>query len=670
MSNCKNVCDYKHGNRWIMPFSAYTAFTPEIPKFYWDVKSQEQRILAICKALQKTMCYTEMLGDNFDKLKSGKSFYPTVEDMIQDETIIDGDIVATAGFYEVDDHGAAFYAINEDSSGVSDHNTIELCNGLFAHTLVMTDYTTPEQFGAYGNGATDDSIAFKLAIENGTCILSAKTYLVNQLDVSNCENVTIYGNDSTISMTDATRFITSDLDNLILNGIKFNGNFAAYGLISNTIVIQKVIMEYCEVVNFVAETTTLYSEHAVCLPVSYAYIDHCKINSNQEHGLIVFAREDYNNAEPVEIFITNCEAIGNYREVNGNKSGVGIGAYNDRIVGRIFISNCFAQENGDSGIAPHSCEYQKIDNCISIGNYEHGIVIEECLMGSITDCHAKDNHAYGIRVQANFNRPLAERHADNVTVSGNYILGNYGIAIGGGLFNVDVHGNTLQDVKRTIYLDWKDDRNLISDNVQIHDNTFNYLYDQIDISSSLYVQDVYDNIAIFNNYNKGLLIQDGMIRYAHKDCCILSFSTADLSICQYPTNVTKATLLSASPSHPVTIDGDSVSGTEGSVMQTRIPVTTGVPITIVVRAPKSLLRPYIRLWNSSNATINLPSGAVALLRLCNNSSLQEIGNMTITVIPIDPTIATVLLAWNFVRDEDLDNFTVHYAQGYKALMPY
>lgn len=47
----------------IPPFAGFTEFTASIPKMYFDVKSQEQRILGICKMLDKLICYADMLGD-------------------------------------------------------------------------------------------------------------------------------------------------------------------------------------------------------------------------------------------------------------------------------------------------------------------------------------------------------------------------------------------------------------------------------------------------------------------------------------------------------------------------------------------------------------------------------------------------------------------------------
>lgn len=51
-------------------FAGFTAFTPEVPKLYWDVKSQEQRILEICKHLDKLTNYTELLATRINDLDS------------------------------------------------------------------------------------------------------------------------------------------------------------------------------------------------------------------------------------------------------------------------------------------------------------------------------------------------------------------------------------------------------------------------------------------------------------------------------------------------------------------------------------------------------------------------------------------------------------------------
>ena len=61
----------------IPPFWGFSAFTPTIPKLYWNVKSQEQRILNLFDLLNKLVCYAEQMGiqlnvsqDELEKLKA------------------------------------------------------------------------------------------------------------------------------------------------------------------------------------------------------------------------------------------------------------------------------------------------------------------------------------------------------------------------------------------------------------------------------------------------------------------------------------------------------------------------------------------------------------------------------------------------------------------------
>lgn len=65
MGQC-NAGDFaKFAPRWW----AFTDYTPVIPKFYWDVYSQEERIKAICEYLWKTICFTENTADNFQAVQ-------------------------------------------------------------------------------------------------------------------------------------------------------------------------------------------------------------------------------------------------------------------------------------------------------------------------------------------------------------------------------------------------------------------------------------------------------------------------------------------------------------------------------------------------------------------------------------------------------------------------
>lgn len=56
-------CVYGGVKRWFPYFAGFTEFTPTVPKLYWDVESQEQRILALCRQLHKLICYIDYVGD-------------------------------------------------------------------------------------------------------------------------------------------------------------------------------------------------------------------------------------------------------------------------------------------------------------------------------------------------------------------------------------------------------------------------------------------------------------------------------------------------------------------------------------------------------------------------------------------------------------------------------
>lgn len=50
----------------IVPYGSYTAYTPALPQFYWDVYSAEQRVKHICYEIDKLIAYADMLGVNLN----------------------------------------------------------------------------------------------------------------------------------------------------------------------------------------------------------------------------------------------------------------------------------------------------------------------------------------------------------------------------------------------------------------------------------------------------------------------------------------------------------------------------------------------------------------------------------------------------------------------------
>ena len=83
--NCDCTPTYPNGAASpIPPFWGFSAFTPTIPKLYWNVKSQEQRILNLFDLLNKLVCYCDNMGIQLnvsqDELKKLKAEFEKFQD--------------------------------------------------------------------------------------------------------------------------------------------------------------------------------------------------------------------------------------------------------------------------------------------------------------------------------------------------------------------------------------------------------------------------------------------------------------------------------------------------------------------------------------------------------------------------------------------------------------
>lgn len=105
--------------------------------------------------------------------------YETVADMVAAEDITADNLARTAGFHTAG-VGGGLYLIREagENEVANGYNTIAMDNGLIAQ--LITDGTiNVDQYGAYGDGVTDDSTAIQFAISNNlhhTIYFSDRTY--------------------------------------------------------------------------------------------------------------------------------------------------------------------------------------------------------------------------------------------------------------------------------------------------------------------------------------------------------------------------------------------------------------------------------------------------------------------------------------------------------------
>ena len=98
----------------------------------------------------------------FGGVTDGVKRYATEQDLITAQGLISGDLVETAGFYTVDDGGAALYYITSTAPASGWYETIN--NNLYA-LLVSSGAVNIKQMGAHGDGETDDTAIIQAAVD-------------------------------------------------------------------------------------------------------------------------------------------------------------------------------------------------------------------------------------------------------------------------------------------------------------------------------------------------------------------------------------------------------------------------------------------------------------------------------------------------------------------------
>ena len=125
--------------------------------------------------------------------------YKSVAEMKADSLLFVGMTACTLGYYSPNDGGAGTYIIRaKQESDVDDGGSLhELASGLVAELVVENGMVNVKQFGAKGDGVTDDTDIIKTAIafinNSNNTLVCPDSYLISEtLDIKT--NVTFLGN--------------------------------------------------------------------------------------------------------------------------------------------------------------------------------------------------------------------------------------------------------------------------------------------------------------------------------------------------------------------------------------------------------------------------------------------------------------------------------------------
>lgn len=159
--------------------------------------------------------------------------YNTINDMKQATNLINGSYAKTLGYYEINDGGNGLYKIVDDNTLINDNGLVhELNNGLKAKLIVKDNLVNVKQFGAKGDGLTDDGLSVKNAFATEYNVrINKGTYIINEpLLIST--NKEIFGDGQEISILKAKQglirgfdmFKALDLTYLQLHDFGISGN--------------------------------------------------------------------------------------------------------------------------------------------------------------------------------------------------------------------------------------------------------------------------------------------------------------------------------------------------------------------------------------------------------------------------------------------------------------
>lgn len=162
--------------------------------------------------------------------------FDTAVEMKSSEALINGSYARTLGYYNVNDGGEALYRIVETEPEASQGVYYEtLDSGLFA-LLIPEDGINVKQFGLVGDGNTDDTSKFGVAVNYGAynnlkiSLNSQDTYYLNETTTVNLPDneLHIEGNNSTLSLNSVHAHNTTGLDvtckNIVIRNLNINGN--------------------------------------------------------------------------------------------------------------------------------------------------------------------------------------------------------------------------------------------------------------------------------------------------------------------------------------------------------------------------------------------------------------------------------------------------------------
>lgn len=347
--------------------------------------------------------------------------FENVEAMKNCLTLIPGDVVQTLGYYEKNDGGEGLYEIVNDSSLEDDGGSVhELDNGLKAKLIIEKDTINVKQFGAKGDGITDDtgSIQSFFNFKSSRYNIIDGEYLVS-------EDISVINNNIHIFFENAS--------------IVRKPNDLTLYYILNIYNVHDVVIENAHIIGDKELHTGTEGECGHCLNITDSYNIEVK-NSILENAWgdgIYIGLEYYKTPLNVvkNINISNCKIL------NCSRNGISVCSGKDIVIDSCFISNV-QRVYPKSGIDIEA-EHENINNTYIKNLRINNIITNLCDSGIVfnsnigIDCKISNCKSIEDTYGMVFYRLLQNSYVD--------IINNY-------IKNVVFNGVQIKDIDNTSHL--------------------------------------------------------------------------------------------------------------------------------------------------------------------------------------------------------------------------
>nr|DAU86389.1 MAG TPA: hypothetical protein [Bacteriophage sp.] len=185
----------------IVPYGAFTISTPTIPKFYWDVYSQEQRWKAICEEIGKLSDYASAVAEVYNALDASKADKTALADAVKG---INEQLAALKQLIEQLQIGALQWDVQHGDYRDTVDAQRDMFNDLSVHSMTIAEFNTLDM--------TVNELADCGLNCRGLAVMSY--WLTDEFDISG-----IYKTDE--SQTDGKKFTTNFLRSALVNANGF-----------------------------------------------------------------------------------------------------------------------------------------------------------------------------------------------------------------------------------------------------------------------------------------------------------------------------------------------------------------------------------------------------------------------------------------------------------------